>query len=47
MLRFSPCEPLLLEAGSRGRGIFWEPRVRGTSVILSRYQETTGGGTAY
>jgi hypothetical protein len=30
---FSPCEPLLLEAGSWGTGIVREPRVRGTSAV--------------
>jgi hypothetical protein len=29
----SPCELLLLESGSWGMGIVWEPRVRGSSAI--------------
>jgi hypothetical protein len=40
LLRFSPCE-LLLEAGSWGKGIVPEPRVRGMSAFESRYQATT------
>jgi hypothetical protein len=39
-LQFSPCELLLLEAGSLGTGIVREPRVTGTSVVGSRHQAT-------
>jgi hypothetical protein len=43
-LRFSRCEPLLLEAGGRGTGIVRAPRVRGKSadeaVIRQRLSET-------
>jgi hypothetical protein len=46
LLRSSPCEPLLLEAGSWGTGIVREPRVRGTSAVECRYQITTGEDTA-
>jgi hypothetical protein len=46
LLRFSPCELLLLEAGSWGTRIVREPRVRGTSAVRSRYQATTGEDTA-
>jgi hypothetical protein len=45
-LQFSPCEPLLLEAGSWGTGIIRESRVSGTSAVGSRYQTTTGEKTA-
>jgi hypothetical protein len=45
-LRFSRCELLLLEAGSRGTGIFREHGVRGTSAVGSHYQATTGEDTA-
>jgi hypothetical protein len=45
LLQFSRCEPLLLEAGSWGMGIVREPRVRGMSVVVSRYQTTTGEDT--
>jgi hypothetical protein len=38
LLRFSPCELLLLEAGSWGTGIVREPRGRGTSAVGSRYR---------
>jgi hypothetical protein len=37
LLRFSPCELLLLEAGSWGMGTVPEPRGRGTSAVGSRY----------
>jgi hypothetical protein len=37
-LQFSICELLLLEVGSRGTGIFREPRVSGKSTVESRYQ---------
>jgi hypothetical protein len=46
LLRFSPCEPLLLEAGSSRSGIIREPRVSGTSAVESRYQSTTGKDTS-
>jgi hypothetical protein len=46
LLRFSPCEPVLLEAGSCGTRIVREPRLRGTSAIESRYQATAGENTA-
>jgi hypothetical protein len=46
VLQFSPCQLLLLEAGSWGTGIVREPRVRGTSSLGSRYQTTTGEGAA-
>jgi hypothetical protein len=42
LLQFSHCELLLLEADSWGTGLVREPRVRGTSVVGSRYQTTTG-----
>jgi hypothetical protein len=45
LLRFSPCELLLLEAGSWGRGQFGNTG-RGTSAVGSRYQTTTGEDTA-
>jgi hypothetical protein len=32
-LQFSRCELMLLEAGSRGKGIVREHRVRGTSAV--------------
>jgi hypothetical protein len=38
LLRFSPCDPLLLEFDSWGTGIIREPRVRGRSAVGSRYQ---------
>jgi hypothetical protein len=38
LLRFSPCELLLLEAGSWNTGTVREPRGRGTSTVESRYQ---------
>jgi hypothetical protein len=41
LLRFSPCEQLLLEADSWDTGIVREPRVSGTSAAGSRYQTTT------
>jgi hypothetical protein len=47
LLQFSPCELLLLEAGSRGTEIVRESRVRGTSAVRSRYQATTGEDTAH
>jgi hypothetical protein len=40
LLRFSPCELLLLEAGSWGTRTIREPRGRGTSAVGSRYQKT-------
>jgi hypothetical protein len=40
LLRFTPCELLLLEAGSWGTGIVWESRIRGTSAVASRYRAT-------
>jgi hypothetical protein len=43
LLRFSPCELLLLEAGDKRTA--WEARGRGTSVIGSR-QQKTGEDTA-
>jgi hypothetical protein len=46
-LQFSRCEWLLLETGSRGKGIVWESRVRGMSAVESRYQATTGENTAH
>jgi hypothetical protein len=46
LLQFSCCEPLLLDGGSWGTGIFREPRVRGTSTTESHYQATTGEDTA-
>jgi hypothetical protein len=46
LLRFSPCELLLLEAGSSGTGTVREPRVRGRSAVRSRYQSTTDEDTA-
>jgi hypothetical protein len=46
LLRLSPCELLVVEAGSWGMGITWEPRVRGTCVIQMRYQTTTAEDTA-
>jgi hypothetical protein len=46
LLQFSYCEPLLLEAGSWGTGIVWEPRVRGTSTVESHYWAMTGEDTA-
>jgi hypothetical protein len=46
MVQFSHCELLPLEAGSWGTGIVWEPRVRETSAIGSRYQKTYGEDTA-
>jgi hypothetical protein len=45
-LQFSHCGLLLLEAGSWGMGIVWEPRVRGMSAVRSCYQATTGEDTA-
>jgi hypothetical protein len=42
LLLFSPCELLLLEAGTWRTGIFREPRGRGTSAFEKRYQATTG-----
>jgi hypothetical protein len=38
LLRFSPCEALLLAAGSWGTGTVQEPRVRGTSAVESLYR---------
>jgi hypothetical protein len=40
LLRFSPCELLLLEAGSWGTGTVQERKGGGTSAIGSRYQKT-------
>jgi hypothetical protein len=45
LLQFSPCELLLLEAGSWSMGIVRKPSIRGTSAIGSRYW-TTGEDTA-
>jgi hypothetical protein len=33
LLQFSRCELLLLEGGSQGTGIDWEPRIRETPTI--------------
>jgi hypothetical protein len=41
LLQLSPCELLLLEAGSWGTGTIWEPSIRGRSTIGSCYQATT------
>jgi hypothetical protein len=46
LLWFSPCELLLLEAGSWGTGIVWEPGVRGTSAVGDRDQAMTHEDTA-
>jgi hypothetical protein len=43
---FTPCELVLLEAGSGDTGIFREPRGRGKSSVRRRYQATTGEHTA-
>jgi hypothetical protein len=43
LLQFSPCELLLLEAGSSGTRPVQEPRGRGTSAIGSHYQYTGEG----
>jgi hypothetical protein len=40
LLRFSCCEPLLLEASSCGTETVRRPRRRGTSTVGSRYQAT-------
>jgi hypothetical protein len=40
---FSPCESLLLEAGSWGTGIVRESRLRRTFTVRSRYQATSSG----
>jgi hypothetical protein len=45
-VEFSRCELFLLEAGRRGTGTVWEPRVVGMSAVRSRYQTTTGEDTA-
>jgi hypothetical protein len=45
-MQFTPCESLLLEAGSWGTGIVRELRLRGTTTVESRYQETIGEDTA-
>jgi hypothetical protein len=37
-LQFSRCEPLLLEAGSCGRGVILKPRVRVMSAVRSHYR---------
>jgi hypothetical protein len=42
-LQFSRCELLLLETGSRCTGIIREPRVRGSSAVISSYQATANG----
>jgi hypothetical protein len=39
LLQLSPCELLLLQAGSWGMGIVREARERGTSAAESRYQK--------
>jgi hypothetical protein len=44
-LQFTRCMLLLLEASSCGTGIVREPTIRGTSVVGSRYQTTTGDHT--
>jgi hypothetical protein len=41
-LRFNPCEPLFVEAGSWGTGIVRESRGRGTPFVGSRYHATNG-----
>jgi hypothetical protein len=46
LLKFSPCELLLLEAGSWGTGIVSEPWLWRTSTTGSCYQATTGKDTA-
>jgi hypothetical protein len=46
LLRFRPCEPLLLEAGSRGTVTVRKPRVRGTFAIESHYKATADEDTA-
>jgi hypothetical protein len=46
LLQFSPCQLLLLEAGSWGTGIVREPRVRATSAFENRYETSTVEGTA-
>jgi hypothetical protein len=46
LLRFSPYEPLLLEAGSWGTGIVREHRVRGMSVVGIGYYATTSEDAA-
>jgi hypothetical protein len=46
LLLSTPSERLLLEDGSRGTGIVWEPRIRGTSAVGSSYQTTIGEDTA-
>jgi hypothetical protein len=46
LLRYSPCELLLLESGTWGTGIIREPRVRRTSAVGCRYQATIGEDTA-
>jgi hypothetical protein len=40
LLQFSPCELLLLEAGSRGQGQFGDPEEGGTPVVGIWYQAT-------
>jgi hypothetical protein len=40
LLLFSRCEPVLLETGSFGTGIFRQPRRRGTSDFGNSYQAT-------
>jgi hypothetical protein len=45
LLLFSPCELMLLEAGSWCTGIVREPRIRGMSAVGSRYQKMTGEDT--
>jgi hypothetical protein len=45
-VRFSPCEPQLLETGRLGTGAVREPRVMGTSAVESRYQAMTGEDAA-
>jgi hypothetical protein len=40
LLRFSPCELLLLEAGNLVTVTIWETKGRGTSAVGSRYQKT-------
>jgi hypothetical protein len=46
LLRFSPCELLLLDAGSWGTGTVRKPRIWETPAAGSRYQATTGEDTA-
>jgi hypothetical protein len=47
LLRFSRCELVLLETGSRRIETFREPRGRVMSAVRSRYQATTSKDTAH